>query len=184
MIESSVPGKSSKGWPHREHRQLIGGELVVLDDGREMGIVASLGTRLAGLLASVPTRWRVGWGGEWGRRMGRGGGFGLSAEELLLAEAKESLEPFDLGLELGLALEDAAMLGLPVGGLPPGLELLLQAWADRTGALGDGGCGADGTGRRLGRRRRGSELVQLRGRDPQGSEAKDGGRAVIHGGRV
>ena len=35
------------------------------------------------------------------------------------------------------------MLGLPVGGLPPGLELLLQAWANWTGALGDGWGGAE-----------------------------------------
>jgi len=76
------------------------------------------------------------------------------------------------------------MLGLPVGGLSPGLELLLQAWTDRTGTLRDGWGGADGIGRRLGGRRRGTELVQLRGRDPQGSEAKDGSRVVIHDGRV
>jgi hypothetical protein len=64
----------------------LGGELVVLDDGREVGIVASFGPRLARLLASRPTRWRVGRGGERGRRLGRGG-LGLSAEELLFAEA-------------------------------------------------------------------------------------------------
>src|SRR5947209_4763793 len=162
----------------------IAGESVVLDDGREVGIVASSGPRLARLLASGPTRWRVGRGGERGRRPGRGGGLGLSTEELLLAEAQEGLEPLDFGLELGLAFEGAAMLGLPVGGLAPGLELLLQARADRTGALGDGRGGAGGTGRRLGRRRRGSELIRLRGGDAQGCQAQEGGRAVIHGGRV
>jgi hypothetical protein len=78
---------------------LIGGELVVLDDGREMGIVASLGTGFARLLTSGPTRWRVGRGRQRGRRWGRGGGFRLSAEELLLAEAEEGLKPLDLGLE-------------------------------------------------------------------------------------
>jgi hypothetical protein len=162
---------------------VIGGEWVVLDDGREVGIVASLGPRLAGLLASAPRRRRVGWSGERSCRPGGSGGLGLSAEELLLAEPEEGLKPLDLGLELGLAIEGAAMHSLPVGGLAPGLELLLQAWADRTGALGDGRGGADGTGQLIGRRR-GSELVQLRGRDPEGSEATDGGRAVIHGGRV
>jgi hypothetical protein len=65
----------------------LGGELVILDDGREVGIVASPGARLARLLASGPTRWRVGRGGERGRRLGRGGGLGLSTEELLFAEA-------------------------------------------------------------------------------------------------
>lgn len=61
--------------------------MVILDDGREMGIVTSFGTGLAGLLASGPTRWRVGGVGPRGRRFGRGGGLGLSAEELLFAEA-------------------------------------------------------------------------------------------------
>jgi hypothetical protein len=62
---------------------LIGGEWVVLDDGREVGIVTPFGT---GLLTSGPTPWRVGRGGERGRRLG-GGGLGLSTEELLFAEA-------------------------------------------------------------------------------------------------
>jgi hypothetical protein len=65
---------------------LLGGESVILDDGREVGIVASSGPRLARLLASGPTHWRVGRGGERVRRPGRGG-LGLSTEELLLAEA-------------------------------------------------------------------------------------------------
>jgi hypothetical protein len=65
---------------------LIGAESVVLDDGREMGIVTPFGTGFAGLLTSGPTRWRVGGGGERGRRLG-GGGLGLSTEELLFAEA-------------------------------------------------------------------------------------------------
>ena len=65
---------------------LIGGELVVLDDGREVGIVTPLGTGLAGLLASGPTRWCLGRGGERDGRLGSGG-LGLSTEELLFAEA-------------------------------------------------------------------------------------------------
>jgi hypothetical protein len=66
---------------------LLGGELVILDDGREVGMIASFGPRLARLLASGPTRWRVGRGGERCRRLWRGGGLGLSTEERLLAEA-------------------------------------------------------------------------------------------------
>jgi len=62
------------------------GEWMVLDDGREMGIIAPLGAGLARLLASGPRRWRGGRGGERGRRWGRGG-LRLSAEELLFAEA-------------------------------------------------------------------------------------------------
>lgn len=177
-------GEVGEGLATPRATALIGGELVVLDDGREMGIVASLGPRLAGLLASGATRWRVGRGGERGRGIGSGCGLGLSTEELLLAEAKLGLELVDLGLELGLAFEGSAMLSLPVGGLPPGFELLVQAWANRTGALGDGRCGADRTGRRLRRRRRGAESVEFSDRDPQGSVAEDGGRAVIHDDRV
>ena len=148
---------------------------MVLDDGREMGIITPLGPRLAGLLASRPTRWRVGRGGERGGRWGRGGGLGLSTEELLLAKAKSGLKSLDLGLELGLAFEGAAMLSLPVGGLAPRLELLLQAWANRTRAVGDGRSRADRSGPRFGRRRRGSESVQFRDRDPYGMEAEYGG---------
>jgi hypothetical protein len=66
---------------------LLGSELVILDDDGEMGIVTPLGTGLARLLASGPTRWRVSRGVERGRRLGRGGGLGLSTEELLFAEA-------------------------------------------------------------------------------------------------
>jgi hypothetical protein len=117
---------------------LLRREFVVLGDGREMGIVTPLWTRLARLLTSGPTRWCFGRGYERGCRFGYGGGLGLSAEELLLAEAKHGLKPLDLGLEFGLAFEGAAMHGLPIGDLPPGLELLLQAWANRTGALRDG----------------------------------------------
>ena len=64
----------------------LGGQAVILDDGREVGIIAPLGPRLAGLLASGPTRWRGGRIGERDRRLGRGG-LGLSAEKLLFAEA-------------------------------------------------------------------------------------------------
>ena len=108
---------------------------MVLDDGGEPGIIASLRTRLAALLASGPTRWRCGGGGDRGRGFGHGGGLGLSTEELLLAEAEQRLKAVDLGLELGLAFEGATMHGLPVGGLAPGLELLLQTRANRTGTL-------------------------------------------------
>jgi hypothetical protein len=81
------------------------------------------------------------------RGSGRRSGLGLAAEELLLAEAKQGLKAVDLGWELGLALEGAAMHGLPIGGLAPGLELLLQAWTNRTGALGNRRSGTDRTGR-------------------------------------
>jgi hypothetical protein len=176
-------GKVVEGLAAPRTPALLRGELVVLGDGREMGIITSLGTGLAGLLTSVPTRWRVGRGGERCGRLG-GGGLGFSAEELLLAEAEEGLKPVDLGLEFGLAFEGAAMHGLPVGGLAPGLELLLQARANRTGAVGDGWSRADRSIRRLVRRWRVPESVRFRGRDPHRSQAEEGGRAVIHGGRV
>jgi len=119
---------------------------VVLDHGREMGIIAAVGPRTAALLAPGPTRR---WGGVRRRagRFGRRGGLGLSTEELLLPEAEQRLEPVHLGLELSLAFEGAAMHGLPIGGLSPGLKLLFQARANRTGAVRDGRSRADRTGR-------------------------------------
>jgi hypothetical protein len=87
---------------------------VVFGHGREMGIVTPLWARPARLLASGPTRWWVGRSGERDRRFGRGGGLGLSAEELLLTEAKQGVKPRDFGLELGLAIQGAAMHGLPI----------------------------------------------------------------------
>ena len=91
-------GKVVEGLAAPRATALIGGELMVLDDGREVGIVASLGTGLAGLLTSGATRWRVDRSDERGRRLGRGG-LGRSTEELLLAEPKPGLKPVDLGLE-------------------------------------------------------------------------------------
>jgi hypothetical protein len=79
-------GEVAEGLAASRTLALIRRKLVILDDGREVGIIAPLGTGLAGLLTSGPTRWRVGRVGEWGRRLGRGG-FGLSTEELLFAEA-------------------------------------------------------------------------------------------------
>jgi hypothetical protein len=79
-------GKVVEGLATLRTTTLLRGELVVLDDGREMGIVTPLGTGLAGLLASGPTRWRGGRGGKRSRRWGRGG-LRLWAEELLFAEA-------------------------------------------------------------------------------------------------
>ena len=114
-------------------------------------MIAPLGPLLTALLTALSAgRRRAGVRGRVSR-FGGGAGLGLSAEELLLAEAQQRLKPVDFGLELRLAFEGAAMHGPPVGGLPPGLELLLQAWANRAGALRDRRSGADRTGRRLGR---------------------------------
>src|SRR5262249_34385535 len=58
--------------------------------------------------------------------------------------------------ELVLALAGALVHGLPVAGLSPGLELLGEAWANRTGTVRDGWCGAGRVRRRShqGKRRR------------------------------
>ncbi|MBV8383049.1 MAG: hypothetical protein JOZ63_10595 [Planctomycetaceae bacterium] len=157
---------------------------MVLDDGREVGIIAAFRAGSAALLAARPPRRRVGAGRVRGRRDGRRGGLGLAPEELLLAESEQGLEPVDLGLELGLAIESAAVHGLPVGGLAPRLELLLEPRTDRTGALRQGRGGTDGSGRRRLRRRTNGAPAQFRDRDPQGSETKHGGRTVIHDGRI
>ena len=147
-------------------------------------MVAPLGPLLSALLTSVSTRRRrAGVRGGDGR-FGDGAGLGLPAEELLFAEAEQRLEPVDLGLKLGLALEGLAMPAPPIGGLPPGLELLLQAWADRAGTWRDRRRGADGSEGRLGSSGRGAALVQFGDRDPQRREAKDGGRVIVHSGRA
>jgi len=83
---------------------LLGGQDVVFGDGREVGVIASLGPRPTGLLATG-SRWsRVGLGRIWSRLSGGRGGLGLAAEELLLPEPELRLETLDLGPELGLAL--------------------------------------------------------------------------------
>ena len=114
---------------------LFGGQDPVFGDGREVGMIASFGPGLTGLLAARPPGQRVGAGQIRGRRRRRRGSFRLAAEELLLPEPDQGLESGDLGLELGLTVQGATMHGLPVGGLAPRLELLLQARANRTGAL-------------------------------------------------
>jgi hypothetical protein len=81
-----VPAEVVEGLAAPRTPALLWGELVILDDGREVGIVASFGPRLARLLAPGPTRWRVDRGGERCRRLG-GGGLGLSTKELMFAEA-------------------------------------------------------------------------------------------------
>src|SRR5262249_7269520 len=123
-------GEVGKGLTAPRATALLGGQDMVLGDSREVGVIASFGPGPTGLLAARPAWRRTGVGRIRGRRGGRRGGLGLAAEELLIAEPKQGLKPVDLGLELGLAFEGAAMHGLPIGGLSPGLELLLQAWAN------------------------------------------------------
>jgi hypothetical protein len=62
---------------------LMWGELVILDDDRDVGIVASFGPRLARLLAPGPTRWRVGRGGRRCCLLG-GGSLGLSTKRAVV----------------------------------------------------------------------------------------------------
>jgi hypothetical protein len=163
---------------------LLGGQDVALGDGGEVGVIASFGPGATGSLAARSTWRRIGsgWIGDCGS--GGRGGLGLAAEELLLTEPEQGLESVDLGLESGLAVEGAAMHGLPVSGLSPGLELLLEPRANRAGALGPGRCGTDGSQRRSGRGRTGARPAQFRDRDASGREAEYGGRPVVHVGRI
>ena len=79
----------------------VAGELMVLDHGGQVGMVATAWPRLAALLAARAP-WR---GGGRGRGWGGGGsGLRLAAEELLLAEAQLGAELLVLLLEQGLAL--------------------------------------------------------------------------------
>jgi hypothetical protein len=104
-------------------------------------VVTAARPRPAGLLAapSPGQGYRV--AGRWGQGDG-GAGLGLAAEEVLLAEAERGAELFDLLFKEGLALDGAVVHGLPIAGLTPGLELLGEAGANGTGAVGDGRRGA------------------------------------------
>ena len=121
-------------------------DLRVLD-GREVGVIAALGTWPTGSLAARPTR-RVGAGRIRGRRSCRRGGLGLTPEELLLAKTDQRLEPLDLDFELGLALQGPGVLGLVVGGLTKRLEIPIQPRANRTRTLRQGRSRTDRSDRR------------------------------------
>jgi hypothetical protein len=184
----------------------------VLTDGQRGGI-PSLGTRVPRLLAPVPLGSRgvvLGILQVLGAIVPRWD-FGAWSEQIRLALAFLAFQLFDLLLPRGDAVEGLAMTRLPRSDLLTEFEVLaLQAIdlgvelahrsaqvlhqshqlrggvarAHGTGALRKDRSRADGTEGRIRRRRRGAESVQFRDRDPQGSEAKDGGRAIIHGGRV
>jgi hypothetical protein len=162
----------------------LGGQDVVLGDGREVGVIASRGPGVTGLLAARSPWRRIGVGWIGGRRGGGRGGLGLAAEELLLTKPEQGLESIDLGLEFGLALEGAAMHGLPVGGLAPGLELLLEARANRTGALRQRRGGTDRSDERSSRGRTSARPAHFQDRDAEGGEAESSGQPVVHGGRI
>src|SRR5262249_13668064 len=100
-------------------------------------------------LAAPPPGWGVRAGGG---RGGGGAGFGLAAEELLLAQPQLSAEVFVLLLEQGFALAGAVVPCLPVAWLSAGLEFLRETWTNRTGAPWDGGRGK-GRGSVRGRQR-------------------------------
>ena len=65
---------------------LFGGQGVVFGDGREVGMITSLGPRPTGSLAPRPPGRRIGAGWIRGRRSGHRRGLGLAPEELLLVE--------------------------------------------------------------------------------------------------
>src|SRR5207244_4666627 len=99
------------------------GDLTILDDGGQVSIVAAARPRPAALLAAWPAAWGLGAVRSLARG-GGGGGFGLAAEELLLAETHQGFEFGDPLFKACFALDGALVLGLPAGGLPPGLRLL------------------------------------------------------------
>ena len=130
---------------------LVAGDLVVLDDDGEVGVVTAARPWPATLLAAWPPG--LGRLARWGRRRrGSGRGLGLAAKEVLRAEAQLGAELFDLLAEKGLAVAGTLGHGLPVGGLRPGLKCVGEARASRTRAVGDGGRGT-GRDRRVGRQR-------------------------------
>src|SRR5437762_6278034 len=145
-----------------------------------MGMIPSSRPRLAALLPAWPRRRRAPSGGVGGRGSGRGSGLGLTPEELLLAESKQSLELVILGFELFLAIEGAGVHSLPVAGEAVRLELLLQAGADRTRPRRQRRCGTDRGGRRGWRGRTSGGPAPLGDRDPQRSKTGHGSRIVSH----
>jgi hypothetical protein len=125
------PGEVRDGLPAMGTPPLSGGAFEDLFDRGQVVISAAWVSGSPPLLSAPP--WR---GGARCDALDGGRGVGLAPEELLLAEAELGLEPSDLVFERRLAFDGPLMHGLPVGGLAPGLELLGQAWADRTGPLG------------------------------------------------
>src|SRR5262249_60208643 len=99
-------------------------------DGGGVGVSPGWGARLPGLLAA-----RAGGAGRAGPPLRRSRGVGFAPGELLFPQAELGLERGDLLLELGLPGHGAIEHRLVVGGLPPGLELLSQAWTDRARRL-------------------------------------------------
>ena len=79
---------------------MVAGDRTFLGDNGEVRIITAAWPLLAALLAARPA------GGGLGprRRGGRAAAFGLTAEELLLAESQLGAELFDLLLEEGLTL--------------------------------------------------------------------------------
>lgn len=130
---------------------LLGGKLVFLANGGQVRVVAAAWSGPAALLATRPPRRAVGPRRGWGRCRG-GAGFGLAAEELLLPEAQLGAELFVFLPQQGFTLQGTLVHGLPVAGGAPRLELLGEARADRTRAIGKGRSGAS-RGRRRSQQR-------------------------------
>jgi L-aminopeptidase/D-esterase-like protein len=127
-------GERSEGLPAAGTPLLFGGQFDDLFHGGQVGVVPAFRSWLSPALSA----------GAWGSGRGdgavaRGGGIGLASEELLFQGADAGVELLVLLVEEFLALDGPLMQGVPVGGLPPGLELLSQPWADRARSLGDGG---------------------------------------------
>src|SRR5277367_190800 len=162
---------------------LVGRKDLVFDNGREVGIIASFRTGPTALLATRPSRRRVGVGCIRSGRSRRRGGLGFAPKELLLSKTDHCLEPLDFDFELGLALQGSGVLGLPVGGLTKRLEILIEPRANRTGGLGERRSRTNGFGNRVMRWRARGEAAQFRDRNPQGSEAEHGSRSIVHVGR-
>ena len=130
--------------------------------------MAEVGVTMMVLQATTPPWWWTGRGGRSRRGRGRGRGgtrLGLAAEELLLAQTQLVRGVGRFPNAAGLRVRGHVGARFPVTGLPPGLELDGQAWADGTRAVGERRCGADRAGGN------GRQRTRVEARQPESASA-------------
>jgi hypothetical protein len=137
-IRSAADG--GKGAAATPAAAFVAGDFMLLGDRGQVRIVAAAWPFVAALLATRPAGWGI--GGCCRGRGSSGAGFGLAAEELLLAQTQLGAELFVLLAQKGFAFDGALVLGFPITGLPPGFKLDGEAGADGTGSIRKGRRGA------------------------------------------
>src|SRR5262249_17940537 len=119
-------GELPKGQTAARALPLVIGQVEVLLDTGQVGMVAARVSGLAWLLAARPVGLGLGLG-----LTGGGMALALGAEELLLTESELGAERLILSARCGLRGQGHLVHALPVGGRAIRLELLGKSWADR-----------------------------------------------------